>query len=169
MDTPHEINTLRFCAKRLHELPDPNLSLSELQAVLEWKIIPTSATPVYEYAMDVALFLKYLEEVNLDDADIKTKKLVNTTLKKIGISTAGDDRQGILSAGLAGIVMANLLWYYTSNSWVWMLGNIIPLVVTAVSNSKIMDAQDRTGLSHASNQQEEFGNSMMRTEIYPHC
>ena len=166
MDPSTKIYMLQLFARRLNELPAPDLSPSELDAVLRWRGVPASASDIYDYALCVRKFQELLVGVDPNDLDNETKKLITSTMRKVGLRSTGDGRYRELFASSAGILMASLL-YYSSNSWAFMFANGIPVVVATVFNSQIMDAKDRNDLSCASSQHQEFLQSFQRslTEI----
>src|SRR5688572_9619757 len=84
VSTKARLDVLKYYARRIHERSAPDLSPAELDKVLEWELIPTNATEIYEYAMFVRGFQTQLCYLDPNLLDAKTLRLIQTTLQKIG-------------------------------------------------------------------------------------
>jgi hypothetical protein len=82
MDPSGEIQMLQFLARRLIKLPAPDLTILELQEVLQWQLVPNSSSGIYEYAWSASMILNCLDEVDRKCLDSKTEKLISSALKK---------------------------------------------------------------------------------------
>lgn len=162
MDPSTQIWTVQYLAERLIELPAPDLTISELQEVLNWQLIPESASGIYEYALNVKMFLGLLNEVDPKCLDSKTRKLISSALKKIGARPIGDGRYSELFADLAGIVTAHLAVYYASNTWAQTILYLIYLVIETKAFVVVSDARSQKDLSRADTQLHRFRDSTLQ-------
>jgi hypothetical protein len=162
MDPSGKIQMLQFFARRLIELPAPDLTISELQEVLQWQLVPKSASGIYEYARSASMFLNCLDEVDWKCLDSKTKKLISSALKKIWAHPTGDSRYSELFTNLAGIITAHLAVSYTSNSWAQAILYLIYLVIETKAFIGVHDARGQEDLSRANTQLQQFVSSTLQ-------
>jgi hypothetical protein len=147
LSTESRLELLKFYAQRLNEMSAPDLSPAELEGVLQWQWMPTNATHIYEYAMFARGFRVELLNLDPNVLDAKTRRLVISTLQKIGPGEPEGPRYNELFASLAGVLSVNLVYYYATSSALSLIGNAIPLIISASSIWKVADARDRHELT----------------------
>lgn len=140
------LSIVKWYGRRLNELPAPDLSPAEQEQILQWQMIPTNATHLYEYAMFANGFRRNLNELDRDKLHPKTVRLAISTLERIGYGEREGFRYTELLAGLVGVISVFLAYYQSIGSSWSILGSFLPYVVFAQSMTTISKAQDRYGL-----------------------
>lgn len=146
LDKKTRLRIVKSYALRLNEMPDPDLSPAQLEQILEWEMIPSNATHMYEYAMFVNGFRRNLNQLDPSKLDARTLRLAMSTLEKIGYGEPEGFRYNELLAGMGGITSIYLLYYCVAGSSWSFLGSFIPILLTASSNLTVSRAKDRHGL-----------------------
>ncbi|KAK5087247.1 hypothetical protein LTR70_007385 [Exophiala xenobiotica] len=147
--TKARLRWLKYYAERLNGMSVPDLSPAELERVLQWKMIPTNAMHIYEYAMCANGFRVQLSNLDHNVLDAKTQRLVISTLHKIGFGEPEGPRYNELFARLAGILSVNLVCYFATTStliFMILIGSAIPLIISTRSMLKVIGAKNRREL-----------------------
>jgi len=165
LDRKTSLRILKYYAKRLNEMPIPDLSPSQLEQILHWQLIPSNATHMYEYAMFVDGFRVRLSQLDRTKLDSKTIRLAVSTLDKIGFGEPEGFPYTEALAGVAGIASVYLLYYHAIGSNWNILGSFIPLVVFARSVVTVSQAKDRHRLKQGYREGKTYRDALFQGAI----